>query len=64
MKTSSLYQLGIQMPAWPMSMPSSTGVVMGCVVAEAEAVVVEVEGGKMIMKARVPLFGDMIMALR
>ena len=56
------------MPAWPMTLPSSMAVVVGCAVAELEAeddgVVVEAEWGRMIMKARVPLFGDLTMASR
>ena len=66
MKTSSLLVAGIQSPAWPMSAPSSTGVVRGRENFGTKAGVVglDAEGGKMIMKARVPLFGDLTMASR
>lgn len=50
------------MPAWPMSLPSSTGVMIGSV-AGVE-LVVEAEGGRIITKARVPLVGEVTMVSR
>ena len=71
MKTSSLPLLGSQMPACPIGLPSSKGVGMGYLCelgtfseAFSFAVVFEAEGGRIITKARVPLFGDVTMVER
>ena len=63
------------MPAWPIRVPSSTGVGVGWVVDDGDGFVCvfgvfEVEGdgdgdgGKMITKARMPLFGDVTIVSR
>ena len=78
MKTSSLVREGwagleSQMPAWPIRVPSSTRVGVGWVVDDGDVFVCvfggfEVEGdgdgGKMITKARMPLFGDVTIVSR